>query len=96
MLVTGTPTVKLLVLADAKSTTEAAGRKPGTGSLSLPAQMKRLKVANAHRVSRVMEYTVVKMLMNAKRNFSASARAATVRTHGEATSVAVVVTICYT
>lgn len=96
MLATGTPTVKLLVLADAKSTTEAAGRRPGTASLSLPAPMNKLRAANVHKDSRVTAYTVAKMLMNAKRGSSASARTAAAITHGEAMSVAVVVATCYT
>jgi hypothetical protein len=38
----------------------------------------------------------MQILMSARRDFSASARAAVVKTHGEAMSVVVVVTICYT
>ena len=88
--------VKLPVLVDVRSTMEGAGRKVKMGRQSLPAQMKYLKVVSVQWVSKVMEKKVVKTLMNAKRNFTVSARVAAARIHGEATSAAVVMTICYT
>lgn len=95
-MVTDIPIVKLLVLVGVRSIMEGAGRKLKMGRQSLPAQTKYLKVVNVQWVSRVMEETVVKTLMNAKRNFTVSARVAAARIHGEAMSAAVVMTICYT
>lgn len=39
---------------------DTAGRKPRTGSLSMPARMNKLRAANVHKASRVMAYTAAK------------------------------------
>nr|XP_045089899.1 uncharacterized protein LOC109784699 isoform X2 [Aegilops tauschii subsp. strangulata] len=43
-----------------QSTMDTAGRKPRTGSLSLPARMSKLRAANVHKASRVTAYTAAK------------------------------------
>jgi hypothetical protein len=61
---------------------------------NLEAQVLNFELLNQFHICNIS--VLLQILMNAKRSFPASARTATVRTHGEAMSVAVVVTICYT
>lgn len=86
--------VKLPELCVVKSAMEDVGSKPKMEGHILLALMAHQTVANARLDLGVMESTIVKILMNAKRNQLANAQSANAKIHGAVTSAAAAVVHC--